>query len=157
MDILPKWANKGNALIWLLRKLDLESNNTLVAGDSGNDTAMFDVDGVKGIVVANAHEELYRFTKHREVYHSESENGDGVIEGLIYYGILPEDAKIINEDNHTDDYIIQQELNIIAEEDDDEKLQIFDDDSIKMDDIIDMTQKVEIDKDPILDDIEILG
>jgi hypothetical protein len=43
------------------------------------------------------------------------------------------------------------------EDDDDEKLQIFDDYSIKMDDIIDMTQKVEIDKDPILDDIEILG
>ena len=125
LDILPKWANKGNALIWLLKKLDLKSSNVLVAGDSGNDSAMFNVKGVKGIVVANAHEELYKFTKHREVYHSESENGDGIIEGLIYYGILPEDAKIINEDSHADDYIIQQELNIIAEEDDNEKLELI--------------------------------
>ncbi|WP_338357597.1 HAD-IIB family hydrolase [Yeosuana marina] len=125
LDILPKWANKGNALIWLLKKLDLKSYNVLVAGDSGNDSAMFNVKGVKGIVVANAHEELYKFTKHREVYHSELENGDGIIEGLIFFEILPEDAKITKEDSHTDDYIIQQELNIIAEEDDDEKLKLI--------------------------------
>lgn len=125
LDILPKWANKGNALIWLLKKLDLKSHNVLVAGDSGNDSAMFRVKGVKGIVVANAHEELYKFTKHREVYHAESEYGDGIIEGLIFFEILPEDAKIAKEDNHTDDYIIQQELNIIAEEDDDEKLKLI--------------------------------
>jgi hypothetical protein len=43
------------------------------------------------------------------------------------------------------------------DDDEDEKLKIFDDEPIKMNDVIDMTQKVEIDKDPILDDIEILG
>lgn len=125
LDILPKWANKGNALQWLIRKLELKLENVLVAGDSGNDSAMFKMKGVKGIVVANAHEELYKFTKHREVYHSEAENGDGIIEGLIYYGILPKGAKIICEDNHTDDYIIQKELNSIAEEDDNEKLALI--------------------------------
>src|SRR5690606_5162402 len=70
LDILPKWANKGNALHWLLNKLDIKSQNVLVAGDSGNDSAMFDMEDVKGIVVANAHEELYKYTKHRKVYHS---------------------------------------------------------------------------------------
>ncbi len=125
LDILPKWANKGNALIWLLRKLSLTADNVLVAGDSGNDTAMFNVKGVKGIVVANAHEELYKFTKHKEVYHAEAENGNGVIEGLIYYGVLPEDAKITNNGSHKEDYIIQQKLNTIAEEDDDEKLKLI--------------------------------
>lgn len=125
LDILPKWANKGNALQWLLRKLELKQENVLVAGDSGNDSAMFSMKGVKGIVVANAHEELYKFTKHREVYHSEAECGDGIIEGLIYYEILPKGARIICEDNHTDDYIIQQELNSIAEEDDNEKLALI--------------------------------
>ena len=125
LDILPKWANKGNALQWLLTKLNLHASNVLVAGDSGNDSAMFNMKDIKGIVVANAHEELYKFTKHREVYHSEGDHGDGVIEGLIYYGILPEEAKITSEDNHTDDYIIQQELNIIAEEDDNEKLSLI--------------------------------
>ena len=42
LDILPKWANKGNALQWLLKKLNLKSSNALVAGDSGNDSAMFE-------------------------------------------------------------------------------------------------------------------
>lgn len=125
LDILPKWANKGNALIWLLRQLNLTADCVLVAGDSGNDTAMFNVKGVKGIVVSNAHKELYKFTKHREVYHAEAEIGDGVIEGLIYYGVLPEDAKITNKNNHKDDYIIQQKLDIIAEEDGDEKLKLI--------------------------------
>jgi sucrose-6F-phosphate phosphohydrolase len=125
LDILPKWANKGNALQWLLKKLDLKPSNALVAGDSGNDSAMFDMEDVKGIVVANAHEELYKYTKHRQIYHAEGEFGDGVIEGLIYYGILPEEAIVENNKNHTDDYIIQQELSNIAEEDENEKIALI--------------------------------
>ena len=125
LDILPKWANKGNVLQWLLKKLDLKPSNALVAGDSGNDSAMFDMEDVKGIVVANAHEELYKYTKHRQIYHAEGEYGDGVIEGLIYYGILPEEAIVENNKNHTDDYIIQQELSNIAEEDENEKIALI--------------------------------
>ncbi|MFG6685544.1 HAD-IIB family hydrolase [Mariniflexile sp. HNIBRBA6329] len=125
LDILPKWANKGNALQWLLRKLDLNTNQVLVAGDSGNDSAMFGLDGVRGIVVANAHEELYKFTKHRQVYHAEGVNGDGVVEGLIYYGILPAGALVNNEKDHKDDFFIQQELNNIATEDEGEKIALI--------------------------------
>jgi sucrose-6F-phosphate phosphohydrolase len=125
LDILPKWANKGNALQWLLRKLDIDTSNTLVAGDSGNDSAMFDMENVKGIVVANAHEELYKFTKYRQIYHSEGNYGDGIIEGLVYYNILPEEAIVENNKDHTDDYIIQQELNNIADEDEDEKIDLI--------------------------------
>ena len=125
LDILPKWANKGNALQWLLKKLDLKPIHALVAGDSGNDSAMFDMEDVKGIVVANAHEELYKYTKYRQIYHAEGEHGDGVIEGLIYYGILPEEAIVENNKDHTDDYIIQQELNNIAEEDENEKIALI--------------------------------
>ncbi|MDG1729195.1 MAG: HAD-IIB family hydrolase [Algibacter sp.] len=125
LDILPKWANKGNALQWLLKKLDLNPTNALVAGDSGNDSAMFDMEDIKGIVVANAHEELYKYTKYRQIYHAEGIYGDGVIEGLIYYGILPEEALVENNKDHTDDYIIQQELNNIAEEDEDEKIALI--------------------------------
>ena len=125
LDILPKWANKGNALQWLLRKLEIATTNTLVAGDSGNDSAMFDLEDVKGIVVANAHEELYKYTKYRQIYHAESIYGDGIIEGLVYYGILPEDAIVENNKDHTDDYIIQQELNNIADEDEGEKIDLI--------------------------------
>ncbi|PKQ46384.1 HAD-IIB family hydrolase [Confluentibacter flavum] len=123
LDILPKWANKGNALQWLLNKLDLKPNNALVAGDSGNDCAMFDMADVKGIVVANAHEELYKYTKHRQVYHSENNYSQGVIEGLVYYGIFPEDATNTNNEDHSEDFFIKQELNnAAANEDENEKI-----------------------------------
>ncbi|GAA4291734.1 HAD-IIB family hydrolase [Aestuariibaculum suncheonense] len=125
LDVLPKWANKGNALQWLLSKLNLTTDNVLVAGDSGNDSAMFDMKGIRGVVVANAHEELYKFTKYRQVYHAEGDHGNGVIEGLVFYGILPEEAKTCLEEDHTDDYFIQQELNNIADEDDQEKLTLI--------------------------------
>jgi sucrose-6F-phosphate phosphohydrolase len=121
LDILPKWANKGNALQWLLKKLDLDTVNTLVAGDSGNDMAMFDMEHVKGIVVANAHEELYKFTKHREVYHSENEKENGIIEGLVYYDIFPEDALNGSEEDHTGDYFIKQEIYHLVSGEEDEK------------------------------------
>lgn len=92
LDILPKWANKGNALQWLLNFLDVSIENTIVAGDSGNDIAMFDLEGVHGIVVGNAREELYLTTKYRKVYHSERPQHAGVIEGLIFYEVLPSQA-----------------------------------------------------------------
>ena len=127
LDILPKWANKGNALQWLLKKLELDASNVLVAGDSGNDAAMFGIKDIKGIVVANTHEELYKFTKHRQVYHSEGIFGDGIVEGLIYYGILPEHAGVNNLVDHAEDFFIQQELNNIAAEDEDEKIALIKD------------------------------
>ena len=127
LDILPKWANKGNALQWLLKKLELDASNVLVAGDSGNDAAMFGIKDIKGIVVANTHEELYKFTKHRQVYHSEGVFGDGIVEGLIYYGILPEHAGVNNLVDHAEDFFIQQELNNIAAEDEDEKIALIKD------------------------------
>lgn len=125
LDILPKWANKGNSLQWLLNKLDIKPVHTLVAGDSGNDTAMFNMEGVKGIVVANAHEELYKYTKHREVYHSENEYTKGIVEGLIYYNILPEEAISVDNGNRSDDFFIQQELSNTAKNDEDEKIQLI--------------------------------
>lgn len=125
LDVLPKYANKGNALQWLLKKLDLKSEQVLVAGDSGNDSAMFDIKNIKGIVVSNAHEELYQYTKHKQVYHSEQEQGDGIVEGLIYYEILPQEAKIQSDIDHSEDFFIKKELDNVASEDDDEKVALI--------------------------------
>ncbi|MFY0713137.1 HAD-IIB family hydrolase [Seonamhaeicola sp. NFXS20] len=125
LDILPKYANKKNALQWLLKKLKIKTEETLVAGDSGNDSAMFDLKDIKGIVVSNAHEELYQYTKHRQVYHSEKEKGDGVVEGLVYYSVLPQvalDATSI--DQSEEDFFVKQELDQIALEDEDENEKI---------------------------------
>lgn len=125
LDILPKFANKGNALQWLLKRLNIKTNEVLVAGDSGNDSAMFDLKDVSGIVVANAHEELYAYTKHKKVYHSEKEKGDGIIEGLVYYDILPEEAIVDTNVDHSEDFFIKQELNNIALENDNEKIALI--------------------------------
>lgn len=131
LDILPKWANKGNALEWLLRRLKLKTNQVLVAGDSGNDSAMFDLKNVNGIVVSNAHEELYNYTKHKKVYHTEKEKGGGIIEGLIYYKVLPKEASKTNNIDHSDDFFIQKELDNIALEDGDEQLALIQEGYVK--------------------------
>jgi sucrose-6F-phosphate phosphohydrolase len=131
LDILPKWANKGNALQWLLKRLDLKTNQVLVAGDSGNDSAMFDLKDVSGIVVANAHEELYSYTKYKKVYHTEKEKGDGIIEGLIFYGILPKEALEEANIDHSEDFFIQKELGNSALEDDNEKIALIQEGYIK--------------------------
>lgn len=125
LDILPKFANKGNALQWLTKTLDIKTEEVLVAGDSGNDSAMFDMLDVKGIVVANAHEELYQYTKHRQVYHTEKEKSDGIIEGLVYYGILPKKANEESNIDHTDDFFIKQESESLAAEGADEKVALI--------------------------------
>jgi hydroxymethylpyrimidine pyrophosphatase-like HAD family hydrolase len=83
LDILPKYANKGNALEWLLKHLQISGFETLVAGDSGNDSAMFLIPGVRGIVVENAQPELVEATLGLPCYRAQSICADGVLEGLL--------------------------------------------------------------------------
>lgn len=126
LDILPKWANKGNALQWLLNKLEMSPENALVAGDSGNDSAMYNLDEIRGITVANAREELYKLTKYKQVYHSEREKGDGVIEGLVFYGLMPEEAIEKDLDEGTpENLFIQQETSHPIIEQEDEKMALI--------------------------------
>lgn len=87
LDILPKWANKGNALEWLLDYLDISAEETIVAGDSGNDSAMFKIPHINGIVVGNAQPELYHETKGLSVFYSEKPRYEAVFEGLRHYGL----------------------------------------------------------------------
>ncbi len=88
LDILPRRADKGESLLWLLKHLRIRPEETLVAGDSGNDSAMFLIPGVSGIIVSNAQPELYQRTAHLPVYHARGMYLEGVIEGLVYYGVL---------------------------------------------------------------------
>lgn len=126
LDVLPKWANKGNALQWLLTMLDLPSEHVLVAGDSGNDAAMFKLRDVRGIAVANTHEELYKLTKYQQVYHAEREKGEGVVEGLVFYGVLPAAAMgNFQQEEPADDFFIQQETDYPVIEEEDEKLSLI--------------------------------
>ena len=57
VDILPKRASKGNAILYLCHKWGLQLNKVYACGDSGNDIDMFR-DPINGIVVGNRSEEL---------------------------------------------------------------------------------------------------
>lgn len=89
LDVLPKFANKGNALSWLLKHLDLPRESCLVAGDSGNDNAMFFKRGISGIVVANAQPELLERVLGRDtVFHAEGACAEGVLQGLKHFHVI---------------------------------------------------------------------
>ncbi|MGF1655729.1 MAG: HAD-IIB family hydrolase, partial [Verrucomicrobiales bacterium] len=88
LDILPKMANKGNALMWLLDHIGIAKDQVLVAGDTGNDSAMFLVPGVRGVLVENAQPELIERTLAAQTFQAEGVCADGVIEGLMHYGVL---------------------------------------------------------------------
>jgi len=87
VDILPQTSNKGNALTYLQKRLQIQSEATLVCGDSGNDINMFEQD-VRGVIVANALSELLEW--HRECgtknhYLAGSACAWGIMEGMAYF------------------------------------------------------------------------
>ncbi len=88
LDILPQYANKGNALKWLIDSLSISPEDVIVGGDTGNDSSMFQVAGVKGIVVENAQPELYAATVKIPTYIAKQTIADGILEGLMHYGVI---------------------------------------------------------------------
>ena len=80
LDVLPADANKGNALKWLTSRLRIDCEHVVVAGDSGNDTSMFFVPGVRGVAVGNAQSELLEVIAGQTVYHAAANTADGVME-----------------------------------------------------------------------------
>ncbi len=88
--MLPSRANKGNALAWLCARMSLPLEQVLVAGDTGNDSAMFLLPGVNGIVVQNAQPELFEAVVKLPAFVSRSVMADGVLEGLKHFGVIPQ-------------------------------------------------------------------
>ncbi|HVU33867.1 MAG TPA: HAD-IIB family hydrolase [Opitutaceae bacterium] len=90
LDVLPRRADKGNALAWLCRQLGIALDQVLVAGDTANDSAMFLLPGVHGIVVENAQPELFEAVVKLPVFVTRKVMADGVLEGLNHFGVIPE-------------------------------------------------------------------
>lgn len=88
LDVLPRQASKGRALIWLAQHLEIPLNAIIVAGDSGNDSAMFGVPGVRGILVENAEADLLQASVGLNVYAARGAIADGVVNGLEHFGLL---------------------------------------------------------------------
>ncbi|WP_296079888.1 HAD-IIB family hydrolase [uncultured Agrobacterium sp.] len=86
LDILPRAADKGAAIRWLCDRLSFELGETVVAGDTGNDRAMFELPQARGIAVGNALPELKSYaTGRHNVVISVEEEADGVISGLKHW------------------------------------------------------------------------
>ncbi|CAG9465152.1 unnamed protein product [Pedinophyceae sp. YPF-701] len=98
VDILPDRAGKGQALAWLLEKMGQDqgkpSQGTVVCGDSGNDVELFEVDGVFGCMVSNAHEELRHFCEReqggRKIHMCQRRCAGGIVETLYQFGLVPQ-------------------------------------------------------------------
>lgn len=87
LDVLPRAATKGNALRWLCAHIGVPLDQVLVAGDTGNDSSMFRLPGVRGIIVENAHPDLLAATVDTPTYTSRHVMADGVLDGLCHHGI----------------------------------------------------------------------
>ncbi|HVW21508.1 MAG TPA: HAD-IIB family hydrolase [Opitutaceae bacterium] len=89
LDVLPAGAGKGAALAWLCRRLRIPLDSVLVAGDSGNDAAMFSLPGVRTVAMpssgpapAEGHSSRSSF------YRARSPGAPGVVEGLAAHGLI---------------------------------------------------------------------
>jgi sucrose-6F-phosphate phosphohydrolase len=86
-DVLPEAAGKEAATAYLTRQLGLDpASGLIVAGDSGNDLAMFRA-SAKGIVVANARNELRQAVSPEQTSFASQPRAAGVLEGLSAWGV----------------------------------------------------------------------
>lgn len=85
LDFLPLRANKGNAIAWLSEHLGFTGGDVVVAGDSGNDASMYQVPGVRGVLVANAESALVDAVSHLGHFRATKVCAEGVREGLEHH------------------------------------------------------------------------
>jgi len=90
LDILPADSGKGKAIRFLINHEGLEPEHVVVAGDTGNDRAMFE-EFSRGIIVANAKPELLQWASEAtndSIYRAERPFAAGVEEGLEFFSVL---------------------------------------------------------------------
>lgn len=87
IDVLPARLGKGQAVVFLQEELGFAREQVVVAGDSGNDRQMFET-SFKGIVPANALDELKSLARQPWHYHSPYPAARGVLDGLRRFGFI---------------------------------------------------------------------
>ncbi len=87
-DVVPKDAGKDTATLALADHFNIPLTQLIVAGDSGNDLAMFRA-AQNRIAVGNARSELTDALAPATFYHASRSHAAGVHEGLIHFGALP--------------------------------------------------------------------
>jgi hydroxymethylpyrimidine pyrophosphatase-like HAD family hydrolase len=97
LDVLPRGVHKGSTLQRVLRWLDIDARDCVVAGDSMNDLALFEA-GLRGIAVGNCEPELRRrIARLPHVYQATAHGVDGVWEGLRHHGVYDDDREPGND------------------------------------------------------------
>ncbi|WP_134091547.1 glucosylglycerol-phosphate synthase [Olivibacter sp. XZL3] len=82
LDFLPKGVNKGSTLRKLINLLGVADEEVLVAGDTMNDLAMFQI-GCKGVAVGASEAALTEATSNnKDVYHAKQQGAGGIIEAM---------------------------------------------------------------------------
>jgi hypothetical protein len=109
LDIVPARANKLHAIQFLMKQEQFSEDNTVFAGDSGNDLDVL-TSGLRAILVKNAADEVRKkavetlSAKHmmHRLYFPEGNfcgmNGNyaaGVLEGMVHF--FPETKKIVDD------------------------------------------------------------
>jgi sucrose-6-phosphatase len=94
LDVVPRRGGKGHALAWLCQRIGLPLEHVLVAGASANNSSMFALPGVRGIVVSNASRELFAATGALKPFLALAAMADGVLAGLKHFGVIqPQNAE----------------------------------------------------------------
>ena len=91
LDILPRRANKGQAMAFLREHLGMSPDRTVACGDSGNDLFMFCDRPERGIIVGNAMPELltwHRANPSPSRYLAQAHCAAGILEGLKHFEFL---------------------------------------------------------------------
>jgi mannosylfructose-6-phosphate phosphatase len=89
LDVIPRMADKGQALHWLCDELGIGLSSVVVAGDTDNDRAMFELEGVRGILPENALGELSSLAHRRDgILQGKGKAAWGVIDGLTKLGLI---------------------------------------------------------------------
>jgi sucrose-6-phosphatase len=88
VDILPRLGNKGLAMTYLRKRLQIPAEKTLVCGDSGNDISLFQ-QNTPGVLVGNARSELLEWYQQQGQLHhylAEAMYAGGILEALDHLG-----------------------------------------------------------------------
>lgn len=91
LDVVPRGVNKGSAATHLADVLGVPRERVLVSGNSANDAALFRPP-FRGIVVANAHDEL-KALESESVYVSSHSFAAGVLDGIRHWTLRQREGR----------------------------------------------------------------
>jgi len=89
LDVLPKGSHKGGSIRFLAEQWQIDADDIIACGDSGNDISMLKEN--KAIIVGNARDELLQWvnkSKPTNTYMAQARFAGGIIEGLKHYQVI---------------------------------------------------------------------